>query len=168
MARLCGTMWSMDPPGKPSPRRIAFAIDVAASPADTFALISDITRHGEWSPQEFEAERIGDGPIRAGTRYRTAGRKGARKGVLRPTDVVVTVFDPIEVFAFDATEKAGTYRTTFQISADPGGGAHIVRTVDPPAGGIVPFIRHRLLKPVIRSYIQKNMDALKVRLDVSP
>jgi hypothetical protein len=144
---------------------MSFAIDVVASPADAFALISDISRHAEWSPQEFEANRLDDGLIRVGTRYRTAGRKGARKGVLRSTDVVVTVFDPIEVFAFDATEKAGTYRTTFQISAAPGSGAHVVRTVDPPTSGIAPFIRHRILRPVVRSYLQKNMDALKARLD---
>lgn len=157
----------MDPPDNASHRRVALTVDVAASPADAFALISDITRHGEWSPQEFEVERIGEGPVRVGTRYRTKGRKGARKGVLRSTDVVVTTFDPIEVFAFDATEKAGTYRTTFQIAAVPDGGAHIVRTVDPPANGIVPFIRHRLLRSAVRSYLQKNMDALKVRLDAS-
>ena len=39
-------MRPMDPPGKPSPRRMSFAIDVVASPADAFALISpDICRH---------------------------------------------------------------------------------------------------------------------------
>ena len=146
---------------------MSFAIDVVASPADAFALISDIRRHAEWSPKEFEANQIHDDPIRVGTRYRTAGRKGARKGVLRSTEVVVTVFDPIEAFAFEATEKVGTYRTTFQISATPDGGAHIVRTVDPPTSGIVPFVRHRILGSVVRSYLQKNMDALKARLDAA-
>ena len=85
--------------------------------------------------------------------------------MLRSADVVVTVFDPIEVFAFEATEKAGTYRTTFQISAADGGGAHIVRTVDPPTSGLVPFIRHRILRSVVRSYLQRNMDGLKAHLD---
>jgi hypothetical protein len=37
--------------------------------------------------------------------------------------------------------------------------------VDPPTTGAVPFIRHVVLAPVIRRYLQQNMDALKVRLD---
>jgi len=57
----------IDPPGDPSARRMTFAIDVAASPADAFALISDIRRHAEWSPQEFEATLLDDGPIHVGT-----------------------------------------------------------------------------------------------------
>ena len=40
--------------------------------------------------------------------YRTAGRKGARKGVLRSTDVVVTDFVPTATFGFEATEHAGS------------------------------------------------------------
>ena len=145
-------------------RRITFAIDVSASVDEAFALISDIERHGEWSPQEFEATRIDGGPITVGSRYRTAGRKGARKNHLRMTDVEVTAFEPPTRFGFAATETAGTYRTTFVISAS-GSGSHIERIVDPPTTGAVPFIRHVVLVPVIRSYLQQNMDALKVRLD---
>jgi hypothetical protein len=55
-------MWPMDPPGQPSPRRMFFAIDVVASPTDAFALISDISRHGRLSPQEFEADRLDGDP----------------------------------------------------------------------------------------------------------
>jgi hypothetical protein len=39
-----------------------FAIDVVASPTDAFALISDISRHGRLSPQEFEADRLDGDP----------------------------------------------------------------------------------------------------------
>jgi hypothetical protein len=127
-------------------------------------LISDIERHGEWSPQEFEATRIDIGPITVGSRYRTEGRRGTRKGHLRATIVEVIVFEPTTRFGFAATETAGTYRTTFVISAS-GSGSHIERIVDPPMTGVVPFIRHIVLAPVIRRYLQQNMDALKVHLD---
>lgn len=145
-------------------RQITLAIDAAAPPDQAFALISDIERHGEWSPQEFEATCIDIGPITVGWRYRTEGRRGTRKGHLRATVVEVIVFEPTTRFGFTATETAGTYRTTFVISAS-GSGSHIERIVDPPMTGVVPFIRHVVLAPVIRRYLQQNMDALKVHLD---
>ena len=145
-------------------RTMRFSIDVAADPSTAWALISDIQRHGEWSPQEFEATKLDDGPIGVGTRYSTAGRKGVRKGVLRSTDVVVTDFVPTATFGFEATEHAGTYRTTFLISP-AGTGSSIQRVVQPPTTGIVPFVRHVLLAPVVRRYVKQNMDALKLKLD---
>lgn len=148
------------------PRVMRFTIDVAAAPTEAFALLSDIERHGEWSPQEFEATKVSDGPVGVGARYRTAGRKGARKGVLRDAEVVVTAFDPPNRFAFEATEAAGTYRTTFVVTP-LAGSSRIERIVEPPTSGLVPFIRHDLLRPVIRRYVQQNMDALAAHLAAS-
>lgn len=145
-------------------RTMRFVIDVSAAPDVAWALISDIGRHGEWSPQEFEATKETADPIRVGSRYRTAGRKGARKGVLRTTEVVVTAFEPTTTFAFEATERVGVYRTTFQIEPS-GPGSRIERVVQPPMHGLLPFIRHVLLAPVVRRYVQQNMDGLKARLD---
>ena len=150
---------------KASRYRMTFAIDVAASPEQAFELIGDITRHDEWSPQEFEARRLDEGPIGVGTRYRTAGRKGVRPRIMRETEVVVTAYGRPTTFAFEAREEAGTYRTAFRITANPDGGSQIVRTVDPPGTGLVPFIRHRLLAPAARRYVQRNMEALRERLD---
>ena len=156
----------MEPPRIPanSTRTMRFTVDVEADPSTAWALISDIQRHGEWSPQEFEATKLDNGPIGVGTRYRTAGRKGVRKGVLRSTDVVVTDFVPRATFGFEATEHAGTYRTTFLISP-AGTGSSIERIVQPPATGLVAFVRHVLLAPVVRRYVQQNMEALKLKLD---
>ena len=64
-------------------RQMRFVETTLAAPEQAFALVADIERHGEWSPQEFEASRVGDGPIGVGATYRTAGRTGARKGVMR-------------------------------------------------------------------------------------
>ncbi len=143
---------------------MTFHIDVAADQQTAWALLSDIERHGEWSPQEFEATKDIDGPVGIGTRYRTAGRKGARKGHLRATVVTVVEHEPPTRFAFDAVEDAGTYRTTFVITP-LGTGSRVERIIDPPMTGLVPFIRHGLLGPVVRRYNQQNMDALKSLLD---
>ena len=145
---------------------MTFSIEVGRTPEEVFALISDIERHGQWSPQEFEVERLADGPTGVGTRYRTNGRKGARRGVLRENEVVITEFEPPTRFGFAATEKAGTYRTTFVITSVTGG-SRIERIVEPPDRGATAFVRHRLLAPVVRRYVQQNMDALKTRLERS-
>ena len=145
-------------------RAMRFVIDVSAAPSVAWALISDIGRHAEWSPQEFEATKETAGSVGVGSRYRTAGRKGARKGVLRTTEVVVTAFEPTRSFAFESTERAGVYRTTFHIEPS-GSGSRIERVVQPPMHGLVSFIRHGLLAPVVRRYVQQNMDSLQVRLD---
>lgn len=46
-----------------STRTMRFSVDVEADPSTAWALISDIQRHGEWSPQEFEARKLDDGPM---------------------------------------------------------------------------------------------------------
>jgi carbon monoxide dehydrogenase subunit G len=154
----------MEPGSADNNRRMTFSIDVQAPPDEVFSLVSDIERHGEWSPQEFKAQRIDDGPIGVGSGYRTTGRKGARKGPMRMTDVVVTEFAAPSRFGFAATEEAGVYRTTFVISP-AGVGSRIERIVEPPTTGAVAFIRHRLLAPVVRAYVRQNMEALRSRLD---
>ena len=127
------------------------SIDVSTNATTAWELISDIARHDEWSPQEFEASKLDGGPVGVGTRYQTAGRKGARKGVLRSTDVVVTEFEPTSRFGFEATERVGMYRTTFLISPK-GTGSHIERLVEPPTTGLVPFVRHVLFSyPPVRA-----------------
>jgi len=53
---------------------------------------------------------------------------------MRTTEVVVTEFVPPSRFRFEATEKADTYRTMFQISPR-GSGSRVERIVDPPTTG---------------------------------
>jgi len=83
---------------------------------------------------------------------------------MRDTNLVVTAYAKPTTFAFEAREEAGTYRRRSTSTPNPDGGSHIVRIVDPPATGVVPFIRRRLLAGVARRYVQRNMDALRERL----
>ena len=145
-------------------RRMTFSIEVQAPPERVFALVSDIERHVDWSPHPFQAVRLDEGPIGPGSHYRTAGQRGVRKGAMRTTDVVVTEFEPPSRFGFAATEPAGTYHTTFDITP-LGSGSRVERIIDPPTTGLVPFIRHRVLAPMVKNYVGNNMSAVKARLD---
>jgi hypothetical protein len=71
---------------------------IAADPLAVYAMLSDITRMGEWSPENCGGRWLGQaaGPA-AGARF--VGRN--RKGVLRWSTVcTVTAADPGHLFAF--------------------------------------------------------------------
>lgn len=125
---------------------MTLSIEVQAPPEQVFALVSDIGRYREWSPQAFEATRLDDGPIGAGLRYWTAGQRGTRQGPMRTTEVVVTDFEPPPRLGFAAMKRAGTYRTTFVIT--PSGRVRVEWIVDPPSTRLVPFIRQPPVSPV--------------------
>lgn len=74
---------------------------VHAPPEQLWALIADITRMGEWSPETTSATwthgATGPGP---GARFRGTNRKGSRTW---HTDCVVTACEPGRRFAFDVS-----------------------------------------------------------------
>ena len=76
------------------------SIEIAAAPEDVYALVSDITRMGEWSPECIRAVWAKDatGPV-AGARFR-AWNKGGRGPAWSNTPTVV-VADPGREFAFN-------------------------------------------------------------------
>ena len=76
------------------------SIDVAASPDQVYALVSDITRMGEWSPECFRCEwtKGASGPA-VGARFK-AKNKGGR-GPAWSNSPTVTVADPGREFAFN-------------------------------------------------------------------
>jgi hypothetical protein len=76
------------------------SIDIAARPVDVYALVSDITRMGEWSPECVRCTwtKGATGPV-VGARFK-ATNKGHRGPAWFNTPSV-TVADPGEEFAFN-------------------------------------------------------------------
>ena len=72
---------------------------VAASPDAVYALVSDVTRMGIWSPETTGCRWLGGatGPT-AGARFRGANRKGWRRW---STTCTVTAADPGRRFSFE-------------------------------------------------------------------
>ena len=71
---------------------------IAASPTDVWALVSDPTRYGDWSPENTGAKWSGDatGPA-LGAKFRGSNRNGwARWTTVR----TVTEYEPERVFSF--------------------------------------------------------------------
>ena len=80
----------------------AVSIDIAATPDEVYALVSDITRMGEWSPECVDCSwtKGATGP-EVGARFK-ARNKGARGPAWRNTPTV-TVARPGHEFAFNRT-----------------------------------------------------------------
>ncbi len=71
---------------------------IAASPAELYALVSDVGRMGEWSPECRACEWIdgATGPV-VGARFRGTNRRGIARWSTKPT---VRVAEPGREFAF--------------------------------------------------------------------
>ncbi len=71
-----------------------------AAPADTlYAMVSDITRTGEWSPENVGGRWLGEATGTAvGARFRGSNRRGLRRW---STTCTVVAADPGRRFAFD-------------------------------------------------------------------
>jgi hypothetical protein len=91
-------------------------IEVDAPPAQVYALVSDVTRMGEWSPETHTCEWIegATGPA-VGARFKGSNKRGILRWSTKPT---VTVADPGEEFAFDVGKDT---RWSYKFAPKDGG-----------------------------------------------
>lgn len=88
--------------GRVSPEAtVVVTREVTASAARVFALVADLPRMGEWSPENTGGRWVGgaQGPA-VGARFRGRNRAGARRW---STLATVTEYEPDRRFAFDVT-----------------------------------------------------------------
>ena len=80
--------------------------EIAAPPEQVWAMVSDVERMGEWSPETVGCRWLGDaaGPA-PGARFRGRNRRGGRRW---STECTVTQAEPGGIFAFES--KAGPFR----------------------------------------------------------
>jgi uncharacterized protein YndB with AHSA1/START domain len=86
-------------------------IHIEAPPEKVYAMISDVTRMGEWSPETHTCEWIdgATGPA-VGARFKGSNKRGILRWSTKPT---VKVADPGKEFTFDVGEDTRwSYRFT--------------------------------------------------------
>jgi uncharacterized protein YndB with AHSA1/START domain len=95
-------------------------VHINAPPEKVYAMITDVTRMGEWSPECVRAEWVGGatGPV-AGARFKGHNKLGLARWSTKPT---VTVANAGKEFAFE-TGKPGKEDTrwTYRLSPKDGG-----------------------------------------------
>src|SRR5687767_15508407 len=93
----------------------AHAVVVPGKPAEVFAYIADLPRHAEWSPTPLRVEPEGDGPVRAGSRFRGVGETRGDEVV---STVEVTEVDPPRRLVFVATSPSTIFRHEFTVTPE--------------------------------------------------
>jgi uncharacterized protein YndB with AHSA1/START domain len=88
----------MKPAAGPAERELRAEAVVAAPPARVWALLSDVSHMGEWSPELVRMIPLKRGGLRPGQWYLGINR---RKGVFWPTRSVVAVVEPGRTVAWD-------------------------------------------------------------------
>jgi len=99
-------------------------VHIAAEPEDVYALVADVTRMGEWSPETVSAEWL-DGATEAvgGARFKA---KNKRK-LSWSTTCTVTAADPGRELAFAVGKGETTWRYRFEPSD---GGTDVTESFD--------------------------------------
>ena len=97
---------------------------IAASPETVYAMVSDITRMGEWSPENTGGEWLegATGPA-VGARFKG---KNKRKGGWS-TKCTITAADPGHEFAFDVGKGETKWRYRFEAAGE---GTDVVESFD--------------------------------------
>jgi uncharacterized protein YndB with AHSA1/START domain len=103
-------------------------ITVAAPPARVWALVTDVRRMNEWSPQVVRTVVLGR-PLRLGTWFLNLNHQGRKHW---PTTAKVVRFQPHRDFAFRVTENRTIW--SFQLEPTADGGTVITHRRETPDG----------------------------------
>lgn len=95
----------------PNQQLIEGSIEIAAPPARVWALLSDLRRMGEWSPQCTRMMVLGR-EIKVGTRTLNLNRQGNLRW---PTTAKILAFEPDEKLAFRIVENRCVW--TYELKA---------------------------------------------------
>lgn len=108
-------------------RTLEASIDIDAAPNDVWALVSDLKRMGEWSPQCRKMRVLG-GAVSEGTKTVNLNRKGM---LVWPTTSKVVRFVPDKAIAFRIAEN----RTIWSYEIEPTAtGTRVVERREAPNG----------------------------------
>lgn len=112
---------------------VSGSIDIEASADLLYAMVSDVARMGEWSPENRGSTVLDDGPIAEGHRFEGSNRRGRASWVTRCT---VTAAEPGAHFAF-RVHRIGVSRPRlegpnaswdYRFEPLPGGGTRVTET----------------------------------------
>jgi len=131
---------------------ITASVDIARSPDDVFAYISDVSRHPEWQEGLVSVTHETDGPVGAGSRI--VHRRKLPFGVVATTSEV-TAFDPPHKLVFRGLD--GPIRAEGSQSVEPAGdGSRVRMEMEMSGHGVgklmLPMVRRQAARQVVESH----------------
>ncbi|MEJ7832881.1 MAG: SRPBCC family protein [Nocardioides sp.] len=104
------------------------SIEIDASPAQVWSLVTDVKRMTSWSPQVVRSS-IRGGDLGLGTKFTNINRQGP---VFWPTTAKVVRFEPHQDFAFRINENNTIW--SFALEPTPAGGTRVTQRRETPNG----------------------------------
>jgi uncharacterized protein YndB with AHSA1/START domain len=129
-------------------------LDIAASPEQVFAVLSDTNLTPHWQPRCTRIDKLTEGPVREGTALRYFYKDGRREGQMEGK---VTAAEPGRRFAMTYADKMMTVGVDFAGAASPTG-TRLTHTIHIQPSGFAriftPFITRTLPKQTVTSMEQ--------------
>jgi len=142
-----------------------WSVTINATPEKIWPYISDLNRHGEWSPKPFAIEWISGEPNAVGSTFRSTGALPQDKN--HAMEGTVLSSDAPKRFSVKSHDKGGEFVNTLELTPQ-GERTSVTRTVEfPPPKGAFVVLMPILMPVVIRPAIQKGMDLLKTKVEGS-
>ena len=88
-----------------------FTVTIDATPDKVWPFIADVTKHGEWSPKEFQAELVSGDLGKVGSRYRSVGWIPNDKSHANEVEIAEAVENERLVLTSD--DPLGTFTNTY-------------------------------------------------------
>ena len=139
------------------------SIDVPAPQRSVFDYVSDVRRHGEWSPRAYRVEGVADGPVSVGTRYTSIGWLPGDKN--HRNDVEVTQMSAPDELVLTATDRGERFVSTFTLAPIAGGTRLTRARVMPKPGGVVGVLFPLILRLLIVPDRNNGLSLLKSRIE---
>jgi uncharacterized protein YndB with AHSA1/START domain len=135
-------------------------ITVTAPPAQVWALVTDVSRMSEWSPQVVRSVVLG-GPVRLGTRFLNLNHQGWKHW---PTSAKVVRFAPHRDFAFRISENRTVWSFELEPTAD--GGTFVTHRRETPHG--ISSVSNLLVEKLLggqASFVPELLEGMSRTLD---
>src|SRR4051812_26377295 len=121
-------------------------VQMAAPPEAVYALVSDITRMGEWSPETYRCQWVGGatGPA-VGARFKASNRHGIIRWSNKPE---VIAAEPGKEFAFRRTAVGGEVVWRYELAPDGEGGTTVTESfnVVKPTPPLIDWVIDKLMR----------------------
>ena len=139
-----------------------FVTTIDRPPDVVFAYLSDVSRHGEWSPKPFRVEGS-TGPVSGGDTFTSIGRVPGDKN--HRNEVTVTECSPPRRLVLDSQERGEHFVNTFELTAE-GSGTRLTRTVDSPRptfplSVVFPLIMAAFIRPDVNKGLRNLKNLLE-------
>jgi uncharacterized protein YndB with AHSA1/START domain len=148
-----------DHPHQQPHQQLEASIEIAAPPAQVWALVSDIPRMASWSPQVVRTVVRG-GAVRQGARFVNLNRQGP---LFWPTTGKVVRFEPHRDFAFRIGENRTVW--SFELTDDGAGGTRLVQRREVPDGiSAVSLALTKVVLGGVESFTRRLEDGMRETL----